>query len=45
MSSEKFIKKSTKDTVFEELKKLLEEPKQDSIWQEKFKSKVRELLN
>ena len=38
------IKKPTKDIIFEELKKMLDESKQDVIWEEKFKSKVRELV-
>lgn len=38
------VKKPRKDLIFEELKKMLDESKQDVIWEEKFKSKVRELL-
>ena len=50
MSSVREIKKPTssnayKDLIFEELKKMLDEPKQDVIWEEKFKSKVKELLD
>ena len=44
MSSVKEIRKPTKDLIFEELKKMLDESKQDVLWEEKFKSKVRELL-
>ena len=39
------VKKPRKDLIFEELKKMLDESKQDVIWEEKFKSKVRELLD
>ena len=45
MSSVREIKKPTKDLIFEELKKMLDEPKQDVLWEEKFKSKVKELLD
>ena len=44
MSSVREIRKPTKDLIFEELKKMLDESKQDVIWEEKFKSKVRELV-
>jgi len=44
MSSVKEIRKPTKDLIFEELKKMLDESKQDVLWEEKFKSKVRELV-
>ena len=45
MSSVREIKKPAKDLIFEELKKMLDESKQDVIWEEKFKSKVKELLD
>jgi len=40
---EKSVIKSSQD-IKEELKKMLDESKQDVIWEEKFKSKVRELV-
>ena len=43
MSSQKFTKKPTKD-IEEELRKMLEEPKQNTECQERFTAKVRELV-
>ena len=40
---EKSVIKSSQD-IKEELKKMLDDPKQDVLWEEKFKSKVRELV-
>ena len=44
MSTQKFIPKKPVKDLEEELRKMLDEPKQDLIWEEKFKSKVRELV-
>jgi hypothetical protein len=43
MSSEKLTKKPTRD-IEEELRKMLNETKQGAEWQERFTSKVRELV-
>ena len=43
MSSQKFTKKSSKD-IEEELRKMLNESKQGTEWQERFTAKVRELV-
>jgi hypothetical protein len=43
MSYEKQVKKPTKD-IEEELRKMLEETKQGTEWQERLTAKVRELV-
>jgi|TARA_R110002020_G_scaffold164756_2_gene351718 hypothetical protein len=42
--STKIIKNTSRDLT-DELRKMLQEPKQDQIWMEKFVSLVRELVN
>ena len=42
--STKIIKNPSRDLT-DEIRKMLQEPKQDQIWMEKFVSLVRELVN
>jgi hypothetical protein len=39
------IKKPRKDLIFEELKKMLDETKQGTEWQQRLTAKVRELVS